>query len=384
MMRDGPADGLLGGRSGSALAFNPVLHGLRGIAALAVLAFHWTQLFPLANGVLAAVRVESVPWLTAALPLELGWQGVPLFFVLSGFLLTAQWGGRAVTAASSGRYLLRRVLRIYPAVWLQMAVVLAATPLLPWLWRSFSWAELAQTLVLWINMPPTMVKPFNGVWWTLPIELSFYVALPLLVAAGRRIGWAAVIAGSVALTVGWRWAVMARHPGEHMVAHLPVLDMLPGSLATFAAGMFLALTQGSPAWRWTRSILLGAAAAYAGLVTALMVNIATYWSGHWMLAVWNPALGWVIAAALGGLLATPASRRWLGGPVMIWLGERSFGIYLWHFPVEQVMARLLGAEHATVASQFAALPASVALTLICADWSYRLVERRAMRLFRTA
>ena len=103
-----------------------------------------------------------------------------------------------------------------------------------------------------------------------------------------------------------------------------------------------------------------------------------------MLAVWNPALGWVIAAALGGLLATPASRRWLGGPVMIWLGERSFGIYLWHFPVEQVMARLLGAEHATVASQFAALPASVALTLICADWSYRLVERRAMRLFRTA
>ena len=65
---------------------------------------------------------------------------------------------------------------------LQMAVVLCVLPWLPTLWRPFTLSELWQSALLWINMPPTMVAPLNLVWWTLPIEFSFYLALPLLVA----------------------------------------------------------------------------------------------------------------------------------------------------------------------------------------------------------
>jgi peptidoglycan/LPS O-acetylase OafA/YrhL len=367
---------------GSGLAFSPALHGLRGLAAMAVLAFHWSQHYPLANGWLAQWQWGPLPWMNISLPLALGWQGVPLFFVLSAYLLTAQWHRQPLAPATVGHYVLRRALRIYPAVWFQMALVLCVLPWLPTLWRTFTLSELWQSALLWINMPPTMVAPLNLVWWTLPIEFSFYLALPLLVGLSRRVGWLPVVLVSFVVTVAWRSAVMAWFAGEHMVARLPILDALPGSLATFAAGFALAHHQG----RWPARVPWPVCAmwliAYLGLQYGLLSNVDTYWTGHWMLAVWNPLFACVVALAVGVVMSDVRWGRWFSGAWMVWLGELSFGIYLWHFPVLIAMRQLWPASEGSIALGLLALPLCVVLTLLLAWASHTLVERPAMRLFR--
>lgn len=368
---------------GRGLVFSPALHGLRGLAAMAVLGFHWSQHFPVANGWLAQWQWGPQPWMNITLPLALGWQGVPLFFVLSAYLLTVQWLHRPMTGAHVAQYVVRRALRIYPAVWLQMAVVLCLLPWLPSLWRPFTASELWQSALLWINMPPTMVAPLNLVWWTLPIEFSFYLALPLLVWLSRRVGWVPVVLASFVITVVWRSAVMAWFAGEHMVARLPILDALPGSLATFAAGFALAHVHSRwPALtRWPA--LLVWAFAYLGLQYGLLTNVDTYWTGHWMLAVWNPLFACVVALAVGVVMSDARWGRWFSSAWMVWLGELSFGIYLWHFPVLVAMRQLWPAWDSSVTAGLLALPLCVVLTLLLAWTSHTLVERPAMRLFRS-
>lgn len=379
--------------AGTALVFNPALHGLRGLAALAVLGFHWSQHYPLANEWLAQWQWGPAPWMNITLPLALGWQGVPLFFVLSAFLLTTQWQHKPLTTPNVLRYTLRRALRIYPAVWLQIGVVLCLLPWLPGLWRPFTASELWQSALLWINMPPTMVAPLNLVWWTLPIEFSFYLALPLLVWLARRVGWVPVVLASFVITVAWRSAVMAWFAGEHMVARLPILDALPGSLATFAAGFALAyVLAANPAgpnnpsdsrrwatrWPW----LLGWLLAYLGLQAGLLSNVDTYWTGHWMLAVWNPLFACVVALGVGAIMTVHRLGRCFSGRAMVWLGELSFGIYLWHFPVLVAMRQMWPSSEQSTALGLLALPLCVVLTLLLAWASHLWVERPAMKLFR--
>ena len=91
--------------SSAQLGFNPSVHGLRGIAALAVLLFHWgfdIGFFPEAR------RSWVVSEWDFGFALDYGWLGVPLFFVLSGYLLTAQLQRRELTRLVVGRFWLAR------------------------------------------------------------------------------------------------------------------------------------------------------------------------------------------------------------------------------------------------------------------------------------
>ena len=91
---------------------------------MAVLVFHWYQFFPAAGESIRPVSWEGT-LLDPAIYLGFGWMGVPLFFVLSGYLL----GGRVLGARFNGAFLkrfwLRRFLRIYPAVWAELLILLA-------------------------------------------------------------------------------------------------------------------------------------------------------------------------------------------------------------------------------------------------------------------
>jgi peptidoglycan/LPS O-acetylase OafA/YrhL len=79
------------------------------------------------------------------------------------------------------------VLRIYPAVWFELAVLLLLAGLIPGLITPAAYETLPLQVLLWINLPPVMAEPLNLVWWTLPVELSFYLILPLLGVISRAV-----------------------------------------------------------------------------------------------------------------------------------------------------------------------------------------------------
>jgi len=142
--------------------FNRHLHALRGIAATAVLVFHWYQFFPA-----AAEAIRPVSWegtlLDPTIYLGFGWMGVPLFFVLSGYLLGGQVLDVRLNGAFLKRFWLRRFLRIYPAVWAELIILLALGAVITGLISAQGMATLPLQFLLWINLPPFMAQPINGV-----------------------------------------------------------------------------------------------------------------------------------------------------------------------------------------------------------------------------
>lgn len=358
--------------------FLPVLHGLRGVAALGVLLFHWLGFFPAFPLQLAELRWGPEPWMNLALPLASGWQGVPLFFVLSAFLLTSQWQGRRLDRGSVLAFWRRRFLRIYPAFWLQLALLLLAAVLVPGLLPDYGAQDLLLNALMWVNLPPTMTQPLNGVWWTLPVELMFYLALPALVAAQRRIGWFWVALACLAVTVAWRLAIMRVFAGQPLAPQQHIIDALPGSLATFAAGFAVAHGSFRPTAWVRRGLLVLLLLVYLALQYWLWMNDAVYLRGHWMLSVWVPALAAVLAGAVYLALQSPSGQRWLGGRVMVWLGEVSFGVYLWHYPVLKLLSLSMPQTGASPAGSLLALGLALVITLPLAGLSFSLVESRVM------
>lgn len=354
--------------------FIPALHGLRGMAALGVLLFHWNSFFPALNLYVHGLNLPLNPFW----PINFGWLGVSLFFVLSGYLL----GGKLLAADLDGptirRYWKRRFLRIYPAVWLQIPVLLLAAI---WLPHAFDWpkpAEIAQNALLWIHFPPNHVSPLNGVWWTLPIELMFYVVLPGVIWLGRRTGWPAVLAGALLLGLAWRWMLVQTYGDTGYLSREYLASALPASLATFVYGLLLNFAPRVSSPWIVRAGLALFVAAYVATTAWLRAHLATYWSGDWLFLVWNPLMHVSIALLVWLALQPGIVNRVMSTRALEWLGEVSYGVYLWHFPVLIVLRALVGNAWNSAAGSSVALLATLALTLPLAWLSYTLVERPVM------
>ena len=157
------------------------LTGVRALAALWVLAHHLNAVVGprvLTVG-FAGIEIEITPLLTC------GWVGVDIFFVLSGFLLTRQlldaYDSQARSVANR-RFLLHRVLRVYPAYLVQIAVLLAVA------WAAAGTApawvrHLPLHLAMLQSVTPASESAINGVYWTLTAEFWFYILLAFGVAA---------------------------------------------------------------------------------------------------------------------------------------------------------------------------------------------------------
>lgn len=118
--------------------------------------------------------------------------GVPIFFVISGFLISASWERRQ----SLSSYVRNRVLRIYPALWVclgfSLLCVTSAVPLDASLGDLAVWLSAQATIAQFYN--PEFFRDYgvgvlNGSLWTIPIELQFYLALPLLYLLFERLNW---------------------------------------------------------------------------------------------------------------------------------------------------------------------------------------------------
>lgn len=362
----------------------PPLTGLRAVAAMWVLLYHaWVEAGP------RAIELGYGEYVVAVHPvLSLGWAGVDIFFVLSSFLLTLPFAlaaERGAARPSLRRYFLRRGLRILPAYYLQLAIVVLLAGFASGTWPATG--TLLAHLVLALNIGPDPVAPLVGVWWTLPIEFAFYLVLPLLLPwlTPRRV--LPLLFGAVALTVAYRWhafeATRALDIGYRVVA----LEQLPGRIDQFVVGMVAAwlvvradAAGRAPSIRAGRTILaLGLAGAVA-CALALAAVQADYWEGHPLLFAWHatfslPVACLVVGAIYGGRV--PAAL--LANRAMVFLGTISYGIYLWHQELIRELHRLVfDARGGELFVPLAVL--GLAAAVVVASASYFVLERPLLRI----
>jgi peptidoglycan/LPS O-acetylase OafA/YrhL len=210
----------------------PVLDGVRGLAILLVLTFHFAVMYD-------CEEMLRHWWLR---PLAGGWCGVDLFFVLSGCLIT----GILLDAKGGSHFFrnfyARRALRIFPLYYGFLVLIFLARPVfalssdaLADMDRARSWLGLYGQNV-WLMFSGRWLPPLVNHLWSLAVEEQFYLAWPFLVwlCSRRRLAWVCggVLAGCLALRVAMMLAGL-----DPMVAYVFTLTRLDG----FAAGGLVAL-----------------------------------------------------------------------------------------------------------------------------------------------
>ncbi len=339
------------------------LDGLRAIAVITVIAFHF------------------VP---AALPG--GYLGVDVFFVISGFLITALLLRERARAGriSVPRFWLRRARRLLPAlalvvvvcsgvaaliggdvlVGLGMQLVGAAT-------FSSNWLFIAQGTSYFDATAPELFRNL----WSLAVEEQFYLVWPALVVAlvVVRWRWAQVtIVVLLALASATAMALLFTPPGDATRVYFGT-DTHSFGLALGAA-LALVMHDRMPGRRLARALaLVGAIAAGTLIALALVMGETDPFVTRGGLALVAALTALVIVGAVG-----PDS--WLGRGLDIqplrWIGERSYGLYLWHWPVIVLLVAALPRD----VPGWVAPAAALVVTVAAAAASYRWLELPVRRL----
>ena len=365
------------------MSFNPLLHGLRGMAAVLVLLYHWKEAYPAFAGTYRQLSFMGTPW-NLLLPIDFGWIGVHWFFVLSGYLLAANVWTAPLTAREVRHFWARRFCRIYPAVWMQIVLLLWISHALTGL-PGISWPQVLGNALLWFPPLPGGVAAYNGVWWTLPIELGFYLCLPFLVLMYRRIGFVGTLLVAAAITLGWRIGSAAMLDFSNLRSALAGMRALPGSLGLFMGGFLLNHLIRETRWQVRGSGRLLCAVVlvlFYGWIQLLIAHRSNFWNEPWLVIATDPVIGVLIASLLAVLLRpdmqTGIIHRALTTRTMHWLGELSYGIYLWHYPVLRLLPKVFPGHWGGPAGGLLALLACLLITLPLAALSYFVIERPAL------
>ncbi|MCC7097463.1 MAG: acyltransferase family protein [Thermomonas sp.] len=345
------------------------LDGLRGIAIAAVLLFH-----------------ADLYWARG------GYLGVDLFFVISGFLIT---GLLANECEANGRVNLtqfywRRGKRLLPAVWLLMAgITLLAWQLapdaLPRLRRdalaSFFYVtnwELVFSQVAYFESVGR--QPLLQHLWSLSIEEQYYIGWALLVALClprlKRSGLALLALLLAAASAAWMAALAAKigYPGNADPSRLYFGTDTHGFPLLLGSALGLL-------WRPERLSLRLRVLARGGYWTVGLAALAAFVALCALLGEERPSLypwGFLLSAAASlGLILVAVHPgvgfgRLLDNPPMRWLGQRSYGIYLWHWPIYMLTRPELDLPGW---GPLPILALRLLLTALVAELSYRYLEQ---------
>jgi peptidoglycan/LPS O-acetylase OafA/YrhL len=374
--------------------FRPGLTGIRALAATWVMLFHLSALYgPAWMGIgYGDFLIDISPLIT------IGWIGVNLFFVLSGFLLTTHLLEQYDPAREKqvlARYAKARFLRVFPAYWTQIAIFL----IVAWTVNRAApdWVRfLPLHLPMMHNLTLASNFAINAVYWTLPIELGFYLCLPalikIIVARGmeprtllrRTLVLLLVV---MALGLAYRTAAFRAHRPDSVLAVVWAITQIPGSLDQFVMGMLAAVllrcAKAEDAWgngvsgaqASTLLFLLGMAGTIA--MMHWVHHTPDYWNGSRLPYFWYTMTAAFLAmVVLSIALSSGLTRVLFENAPVVWLGTISYSIYLWHYPVSKFVAlELGGATMPRVQFGLFAFAATVAVSAI----SYYAVERPFMR-----
>ena len=370
----------------------PVLDGFRGLAALMVTVFHcWLMTDPaLDRGFILHLLIGQG-------------LGVDFFFVLSGFVLFLPVVRRGGEMGSIRDYARRRFARIAPAYYIALLFQSVLTPVLtrfpsPWLAPGGGAVLLSHFLFLQHQTPSWLMRQLgfphaimgfgvNGALWSLSIEILFYATLPLIAGFYYRRPRLGLILG-IGIGFGWRLAgyllpsvgeLLGWQIGAGSGARLA--SQFPGYATHFAFGMTAALAFAALWQRRLQHSLPSVGAAQIATLCALIVSVATYGSasnGPGEL-FYDRYLDDVIPAAAFATLMTltavgsPRGQWLMSNPLARWLGDVSYGIFLWHFPLILLFGETLGwvegnGDASFIRMTLLVVPSSALLGAISRQW----------------
>jgi peptidoglycan/LPS O-acetylase OafA/YrhL len=306
-----------------------VVDGLRGLAIALVFAFHlWT--FSLAT-----------PHAPFTVFVRAGYLGVELFFVISGFCLFFPYAQHALATGAKptlGQFAYRRFIKIVPSYLVALLVTFAVA--LPYfIDKRTAWLPLAIHLAFVNNWFTDPIVELNSVFWSLGVEVQFYLIFPLLALAFVRSPVVALLA-TIAVGLGYRYGF-----GAYLVRE-PVVRQVPAYLDVFGFGMFAAYAVVFLRTRmrvpkgelvFTALALVAVAAIVALLTSANAVFFAPQGPLRWNLPN-RTLLGASFALLIvASCLAAAWWRALVANPVLVFLSLVSYNLYLWHTLVMKVL-----------------------------------------------
>jgi peptidoglycan/LPS O-acetylase OafA/YrhL len=260
------------------------------------------------------IPARQTPWLTPFV--SWGWVGVPIFFVISGFVIAFSAQGRSV-----GSFVKSRAARLYPASWICASLIFLVQPT--------ALGDYLRTMVL------SPIGPWvSGVYWTLAVEIVFYTLVA--VALWRR--WSLA---NLALSLGFYstafWILRAINSLAGKPVDFTVIESHEGWLLLAHDGMFFAFGILLQQRRHGFAALIFLAAGFVAVATrshALMFPGASF-----MVAplVWLAATGLIVASVFRNEAVIAATKRW---PTRT-IGLMTYPLYLTHMEVgRQIMLRI--------------------------------------------
>lgn len=304
------------------------IDALRAIAALWVLSVHvlYSVFGPIITGGW---------WKPAGQLASIGYLGVSLFLVLSGFCLFYPVVARVPRQRWSvpiRRFLWRRWWRIAPPYYIDLALLVVVDSFLAGRFHRFYhnspvgwWGDLMLHFAFLHNLVPGTATNYNVVFWSLALEFQLYLLFPLLVWLSRRIGLAFVALGALGLSLAWSAYLEAVGAGYDNDRGFVLWNAVPARLFDFCCGMVAASIVVAARLKW-----LAGGVAIVGVPLGFMVSMSGVGPigadvpfrqfQNWL---WAPTFASIIV--LGCRI--PYGWGWLAA-----VGHWSYSLYLIHTP----------------------------------------------------
>lgn len=351
------------------------IDALRGIAALVVVLFHVNQVTLAHSASSFAQAVNEA--------LRFGFLGVSIFFVISGFVIAASLARDVITFGYFGKFVLKRSVRLDPTYWASIALDVTLTVIAAKLALSTTPAPDAKKIVLHLFylQDLTGVGNIAAIYWTLCLEIQFYIVFCATLLIHNR------------LTAHWppgqqrpnikAWLFCAITTYSMLIAAQLVPSPLPGLFVTH----WVLFAMGAAAYHWgIHEPAQGRPFVAIMLAVSAVIGCQIYFKG----AVYALSLFIAFVTAIGLFIGARRGKLgvWLRNDVLLYLGARSYSIYLFHAIVgeraAEVLTQLIYPRlHLSVTDtlwSFVALLAGVAVSLVVAELAYRLIEYPSLML----
>lgn len=317
------------------------LDALRGLAAMSVVLFHYTTRFGQTYG-----HPEA-----PSLSFDAGFRGVDLFFMISGFVIFMTLD----QTARASDFVVSRFSRLYPTFWVCVLCTFTVVAVAGLPGKEVRPMELLVNLTM---LPQLFrVKPVDGTYWTLEIELFFYSIMLCLYLAGWLSRIHAVLLAWLAIRVA---TVVAEASGIHVSYMFTHLLILP-HISLFGAGMMIYCLHAERGPKWQSAALL---------VLSIVVGVTTDRDASLLV----PLLGAIVM-----LLMSHRDLPLLTSSLLVFLGNISYPLYLLHENIGFVVLRYL---YGLAVPPNVAILLAIAVALAMATVVTYTVERPAMRFIR--